>query len=397
MHSSGLSADHSAAVSLGLERCLSEPPDVLRSARFGLLMNQASVDRQFRYACDVLAERFPGRLAAIFSPQHGLWCEEQANMIESAHGRYEPLGVPIYSLYCETRQPTEEMLRGLDCLVIDLQDVGTRVYTFAWTVQNCLRACSKARLPVVLLDRPNPIGGTVAEGPLWEPGFASFVGGAEIPLRHGLTLGELARLINAEQQIGAELVVVPMGSWRRGMLFDDTGRTWVAPSPNMPRVTTALLYPGQVLLEGTNLSEGRGTTLPFEVVGAPFMNPLKLADELATEESPGLAIRPVRFVPTFDKWQGQRSGGVAVHVTEPMAVRSVEFTLRLLATVIRLWPDDFQWLPPPYEYEREKLPIDILYGSSRLREAIGQATITELARLDEAAWWRRVQPHLLYD
>jgi uncharacterized protein YbbC (DUF1343 family) len=396
MHSADLSANNPTPISLGLERCLSEPPEVLRRGRFGLLMNQASVDRQFQYACDVLAERLPGRLTALFSPQHGLWCEEQANMIESAHGTYEPLGVPVYSLYSQTRQPTAEMLAGLDCLVIDLQDVGTRVYTFAWTVQNCLRACSKARIPVVLLDRPNPIGGTVAEGPLLEPQFASFVGGAAIPLRHGLTLGELARLINAEQQIGAELVVVPMERWRRSVLFDNTGRAWVAPSPNMPRATTALLYPGQVLLEGTNLSEGRGTTLPFEVVGAPFIDSHKLAGELSNEELPGLAIRPMRFVPTFDKWQGQRCGGVAIHVTDPAAVRSVEFTLRLLATVVRRWPDEFQWLPPPYEYERDKMPIDILYGSSRLREAIGQATITELSRLDEAAWWRRVQPYLLY-
>jgi uncharacterized protein YbbC (DUF1343 family) len=151
-----------------------------------------------------------------------------------------------------------------------------------------------------------------------------------------------------------------------------------------------------VLLEGTNLSEGRGTTLPFEVVGAPFIDSHKLAGELSNEELPGLAIRPMRFVPTFDKWQGQRCGGVAIHVTDPAAVRSVEFTLRLLATVVRRWPDEFQWLPPPYEYERDKMPIDILYGSSRLREAIGQATITELSRLDEAAWWRRVQPYLLY-
>jgi uncharacterized protein YbbC (DUF1343 family) len=229
-----------------------------------------------------------------------------------------------------------------------------------------------------------------------EPAFRSFVGGAEIPLRHGLTLGELARLMNAEQQLEAELVVVPMSGWRRSMLFDDTGRAWVAPSPNMPRVTTALLYPGQVLLEGTNLSEGRGTTLPFEVVGAPFIDRHALAGELACEEFPGLAIRPVRFVPTFDKWQGQRSDGVAIHITDPPAVRSVEFTLRLLAAVVTLWPSEFQWLPPPYEYEREKMPIDILYGSSRLRETLSEITITELARLDEAAWWQRVQPHLLY-
>jgi uncharacterized protein YbbC (DUF1343 family) len=389
-------------VQTGLDRCLADPPAELRGRRFGLLMNQASVDRSFSYACDLLANQFPGQLAALFSPQHGLWCEEQANMIESSHGRYEPLGLPVYSLYSETREPTPAMLAGLDCLVIDLHDVGTRVYTFAWTIQNCLRACAAAKIAVVVLDRPNPLGGQVAEGPLLEPDCTSFVGGATIPMRHGLTLGELARLINAEQQIGADLTVVPMTGWRREMLFEETGLPWVAPSPNMPRLTTALLYPGQVLLEGTNLSEGRGTTLPFELVGAPFVDPHKLVQELAATELPGIALRPIRFVPTFDKYQGQRCSGVAIHIVEPGKVRSFAITLNLLAAVNRLWPDDFRWLPPPYEYEREKMPIDILYGSPQLRLALmsdsGQfdATIKQLAHLDEPAWWRRARPHLLY-
>ena len=387
-------------VQIGLERCLENPPNVLRGARFGLLMNQASVNNTFRYACDLLAEW--GQLAALFSPQHGLWCEEQANMIESPHAQYEPLGLSVYSLYSETRQPTPDMLRGLDCLVIDLQDVGTRVYTFAWTIQNCLRACAAAKLPVVILDRPNPLGGLVAEGPLLEPGHESFVGGASIPMRHGLTLGELARLVNDEQQIGATLEVVPMRGWTRTMQFNDTGRRWVAPSPNMPRVTTAQLYPGQVLLEGSNLSEGRGTTLPFEVVGAPFIDPHALAQELSGADLPGLAIRPIRFVPTFDKWRDERCGGVALHIVDSPAVRSVAMTLQILAAVCRLYPSDFAWLPPPYEYEREKMPIDILFGSSRLRDRLQSAsgpidaTIRELAYLDERAWWQRVQPYLLY-
>jgi uncharacterized protein YbbC (DUF1343 family) len=380
---------------------------LLDHSRLGLLMNQASVDRSFRYSSDLLAEIFPGQLKAIFSPQHGLWCEEQANMIESAHSRYKPLDVPVFSLYSQTRQPTLEMLNGLDCFVIDLQDVGTRVYTFAWTIQNCLRACATASIPVCILDRPNPIGGTIAEGPILQPGYESFVGGASIPLRHGLTLGELAQLLNAEQQIGASLDVIPMAGWRRDMLFEETGRTWVAPSPNMPRTTTAMLYPGQVLLEGTNLSEGRGTTTPFEVIGAPFIDPHALAAELATADLPGLAIRPTRFVPMFDKFHGQRCGGVALHVTEPAAVRSVPSTIQILAAIKRLYPSDFAWLPPPYEYECEKMPIDILFGSSRLREAFESesglsnfngpnATIKELVQLDEAAWWRRVSPYLLY-
>src|SRR5262245_40660378 len=231
-------------VQTGLERCLAEPPKTLRRRRFGLLMNQASVDHRLRYACDLLAEKFPGQLIALFSPQHGLWGEEQANMIESPHGRYQPLDLPVHSLYSDTRRPTAEMLHGLDCLVIDLQDVGTRVYTFVWTVQQCLIACAAAGIPVVVLDRPNPIGGQIAESPLLETGFESFVGGASIPLRHGLTIGEMALLLNAEQRIGAALEVVPMAGWRRDMFFERTALPWVWPSPNMPHVSTALVYPG---------------------------------------------------------------------------------------------------------------------------------------------------------
>jgi uncharacterized protein YbbC (DUF1343 family) len=389
-------------VRVGLERCVEELPSMLHGTRFGLLMNQASVDADFRYACDILAERFPGQLNAIFSPQHGLWSEEQANMIESPHRRYEPLDLPVYSLYSETRRPTAEMLRGLDCLVIDLQDVGTRVYTFIWTVQQCLMACAQASIRVVVLDRPNPLGGLVAEGPLLEPGYESFVGGASLPLRHGLTIGEVALLLNHEQKIGAELEVVAMGGWKRALRFDATGRSWVAPSPNMPRTATATLYPGQVLLEGTNLSEGRGTTMPFEMIGAPFVDPQRLFAALESAELPGLALRPIRFVPTFDKWRGERCGGVAIHVVDPAAVRSVAMTVHMLVAIHRLWPNDFAWLPPPYEYEREKTPIDILFGSPLLRQRLSEnevsdATIKGLAALDEAAWWRRVQPILLYD
>ena len=364
-------------------------------------MNQASLDSQWRYACDVLAQRYPGRLAAIFSPQHGLWGEQQANMIESPHSRYEPLGVPIYSLYSETRQPKAEMLRGIECFVADLQDVGTRVYTFIWTIVNCLQACAKAGIPVIVLDRPNPLGGDTVEGPLLEPAFKSFVGLAEIPMRHGMTIGELALLANEELRLGANLEVVAMAGWRRSMLFPETGHAWTLPSPNMPRFETALVYPGQVLLEGTNLSEGRGTTIPFEMIGAPFIDPLRLHRELDSLPHPGIVFRPVRFVPTFDKWRGQSCGGVAWHAPDPHRVRSFVSSLSVIAAVQRLWPNEFQWLPPPYEYEREKMPIDILYGSARFREAVAlgnvDAQILEaLAAVDEHAWRDRTTKYLLY-
>jgi uncharacterized protein YbbC (DUF1343 family) len=275
---------------------------------------------------------------------------------------------------------------------------------------------------MVILDRPNPLGGQVVEGPMLEEDYQSFVGGWPIPLRHGLTLGELALLINEEQQIGAQLEVVRMEGWRREMLWSDipvrqasrlsepgdkrdacsTTRPWVWPSPNMPREETTLLYPGQVLLEGTNLSEGRGTTLPFEVTGAPFIEPHALLAELEQFDHPGLALRPIRFVPTFDKWQGQRCGGVAFHVMEPAAVRSVAMTIALVDAVCRLYPCDFVWLPPPYEYETVKPPIDILFGSSRLRERLAEPEpltareISQLTAFDTAAWQQRTASCRLY-
>jgi uncharacterized protein YbbC (DUF1343 family) len=331
-----------------------------------------------------------------------LWGEQQANMLESPHGSYEPLGVPIHSLYSETRRPTADMLRGIECLVIDLQDVGTRVYTFVWTMVECLRACAQAGIPAVILDRPNPLGGEIVEGPLLKAGYTSFVGLATIPMRHALTIGELALLANGELGIGAEVEVVSLSGWRRSLIFSETHRGWTAPSPNMPRFETTVVYPGQVLLEGTNLSEGRGTTTPFEVVGAPFIDPRQLAHALDDLPHEGVVFRPLRFLPTFDKWQGKSCGGVAWHFSDPRQVRSFATTLSVLASVRRLWPGDFAWLPPPYEYEPEKMPIDILYGSADLREALDRGEldadrIAALSQVDEMAWRARTKECRLYD
>jgi uncharacterized protein YbbC (DUF1343 family) len=253
-----------------------------------------------------------------------------------------------------------------------------------------------------VLDRPNPLGGEVVEGPPLEPGFESFVGRISIPMRHGLTLAELTSLVNHDLQIGAEVIVIRLQGWRRNMLFQDTSRSWVPPSPNMPVFNTTLLYPGQVLLEGTNLSEGRGTTVPFELVGAPFINPYQLVEQLERYEHPGLFFRPVRFVPTFDKWCGQSCGGVAIHLVDAYAVRSFAATITTLAAICQLWPSEMQWLPPPYEYEQIKMPIDILYGSSRLRERLAkdqpfdQSDLLELTQLDRDAWKQRSAAFHLY-
>ncbi|MBI3463032.1 MAG: DUF1343 domain-containing protein, partial [Planctomycetes bacterium] len=337
----------SPPVQIGLETCLDAPPEILRGQRFGLLMNQASIDHRFRYAHHLLAERFPGQLKALFSPQHGLWGEQQDNMIESAHRTDQRLGVPVYSLYSKTRRPTPEMLDGLDCLVVDLQDVGTRVYTFIWTVSYCLEACAATGIPVVVLDRPNPIGGELVEGPCLDPAFASFVGRAPIPMRHALTMGEMAAYLNDHFKLGAELYVVRMNGWRRAMTFSETGLPWVLPSPNLPRIEGVDVYPGQVLLEGTNLSEGRGTTVPFEVCGAPYIDPEQLIEALGAFDLPGLSLRPIRFEPTFQKWKGQSCGGLYLHVTDRQTFRPYRATLAMLACVRRLWPNDFAWRSPP--------------------------------------------------
>lgn len=388
------------AVEFGLDVALHQGHALLaRARRFGLLSNQASVDGQFRHAAERLAARFPGQLQALFGPQHGLWSTEQDNMIETAHRRHPRLPAMVHSLYSETRQPSQAMLAGLDLFVIDLQDVGVRVYTYIWTVANCLAACAQAGIPVLVLDRPNPLGGLCAEGHCLDLTYKSFVGMAPIPMRHGLTIGELALLCNSWLALGAELHVLPMRGWQRGMLWPATGRAWVPPSPNLPRVESALVYPGQVLLEGTNLSEGRGTTTPFEVCGAPYVDPWQWQDALRDCALPGLALRTIHFEPTFQKWHGQPCGGLFLHVTDAQALRSYHSTLALLRTAHELWPRDFAWRQPPYEYEAEKLPIDILAGSSRVREFVtGQCPWDELATLAAApaAWWPSVQQFLLY-
>ncbi len=381
---------------LGLEKFVDEPPSELRGARLGLLMNRASVDRDLRLACDVVAEAYPGQLTALFSPQHGLWGDAQANMIETDHDWHRQLNLPIYSLYSQTRSPTPEMLSKIDCLVVDLQDVGTRVYTFIWTLLECLQACAAADVRLHVLDRPNPIGGTIVEGPLLEPSCQSFVGGATIPMRHGLSIGELAGLLNHEQSIGANLSVTPMLDWSPAHFFSDLGRHWIPPSPNLPRIESTVVYPGQVLSEGTNLSEGRGTTIPFEVIGAPFVQAEVLLRELQSFEIPGVKFLPIQFRPTFDKWVGRLCGGVSIHVTDPKIFRSYRTTVTLLAIIEATWPHEFRWLDPPYEYETEKPPVDIISGSDRLRKHLAVDEVEQLCSLDAVAWKDRTRPFRLY-
>lgn len=387
-------------IRIGLERVVADQRQVLESRRFGLVMNRASCDRQLRLACDLLAENLPGQLVSILTPQHGLWGEQQANMVETEHSFHQSLNVPIHSLYSETRRPTSPMLDGLDCLVIDLQDVGTRVYTFIWTLLYCMQECALRKLPIIVLDRPNPIGGQCIEGSLLDLKYRSFVGEAAIPMRHGLTIGELALYFNRAFSLQADLTVVSMQGWSRDLWFDQLHRVWIPPSPNMPTVQTAAVYPGQVLLEGTNLSEGRGTTVPFEVVGAPFIDPDEFCRQLTAVQLPGVVFLPIRFIPTFDKWANQSCGGVSIHVTDRSRFRPYQMTVSLLALCRDLYPDAFCWIDPPYEYEQTLMPIDIISGSEALRMVVdssaGRTASSHVTDVETAAWWEQVADCLLY-
>ena len=355
-------------VRLGSEQLLAS--GTLKNKRVGIVSNPASIDAKFQHIVRVLAETPEVGLAAIFGPQHGFRADVQDNMIETAHASDPSRGVPVYSLYSETREPTAEMLKGLDALVVDLQDVGSRIYTFIYTMANCLRAGRKHGVPVIVTDRPNPIGGETVSGPTLVKGFESFVGQFPIPMRHGMTIGELARFFNDTGGIGADLTVVPMEGWRRSMYYEDTGLPWVMPSPNVPTVESAVVYPGTVLFEGTNVSEGRGTTRPFELIGAPWVDAEALAEKLRTYDLPGVHFRPVVFEPTFQKHARQACGGCQIHVLDRHEFRAVESAVAVLVEIRTQNPSAFQWRQPPYEYEHEKLPFDILAGSSQLRQQI---------------------------
>jgi len=308
-------------------------------------------------------------------------------MIESEHGRDRLRDVPVYSLYSETREPTAEMLRDLDVLVIDLQDVGVRIYTYIYTMANCLKAARKQGLKVIVCDRPNPIGGAQLEGPVLVAGWESFVGMYPIPMRHGMTIGELARLFNEHFGIGADLEIVPMNGWRREMYFDATDLTWIMSSPNVPTFDTTVVYPGTVLFEGTNVSEARGTTRPFELVGAPWIVAERFAEAINCRGLPGVFFRPVVFEPTFHKHAGKACAGVQIHPLDRETFRPVETAVALIEAFRAGGPDLFKWKDPPYEYELEKNPFDVLAGSSGLREQIESGVpAREIAR----SWEERV-------
>ena len=364
-------------IKLGIERLLDDKIDLLKGARVGLVCNQASVNHEFRHAADLFHQHPEINLTTLFGPQHGIRGDVQDNMIETEHATDRTTGLPIYSLYSETREPSEEMLREVDVIVVDLQDVGTRIYTFVYTLANCMQAAKKHNKRVIACDRPNPINGVQLEGVVLDPAFASFVGQFPIATRHGMTFCELGRLFNKAFGIGSELECVMMEGWSRTLWYDETDSPWVLPSPNMPTLDAATVFPGTVHLEGTQMSEGRGTTKPFELVGAPYIDADRFAQALNGLGLPGVYFRSCVFLPTFQKHGGQACGGVQIHVTNRETFQPALSGIAVVKTAFDMYGDEFKWKTPPYEYEYDKNPFDVIAGTSKVREAIEQGDSLE--------------------
>ena len=368
----------------GLDACIKNWPRDLNDSRVGLLVHPASVNKKLEHAAAIFRKSTNFILSALFGPQHGIRGETQDNMIEW-EGFIDPLtGLPVFSLYGHARKPEPRMLSDIDVFVIDIQDVGSRYYTFIWTMELCMQVCLELNKSVVILDRPNPIGGHLIEGPVLNMDFTSFVGQRPIPVRHGMTIGEIAGYFRNEFYPALDFHLIPIRNWKRKMWFDNTGLPWVMPSPNMPALDTAAVYPGMCLLEGTNISEGRGTTRPFEIFGAPFIDPDRLVNLLGQYNLPGAVFRPIYFQPTFQKYVGNLCGGVQIHVTKREKFKPFKTGVAVLKAIHDLYPDEFRWKEPPYEYETEKMPIDILAGTDRLRGDIERGE-----KLDSMVdWWQ---------
>lgn len=368
-------------VRLGVENLLSETR--FKSQKIGLVCNQASVNHSFEHVADLFQNSANFNLKALFGPQHGIRGDVQDNMIETAHAIDRATGIPIYSLYSETREPTAAMLADVDVIVCDLFDVGCRVYTFIYTMANCLRAAGRLGKKVVVCDRPNPLNGVTVEGNLLDLEYASFVGQFPIPMRHGLTIGELALMFQKKFNLECDLEVIKMSNWRRDLWFDETDAPWVMPSPNMPTLETATVFPGTVLFEGTQISEGRGTTRPFEIVGAPFINAAEYAQTLNKLNLPGVYFRANNFMPTFQKHQQSVCGGVQLQVTERNVWKPFLTGVALIKCAYDLYKNDFRWKDPPYEYVHDQNPFDVINGGTVLRRMIEDRFALE----EIEHWW----------
>jgi len=354
----------------GLENFLARAHHKYKKLRLGIVCHPASVNQKLQHISTILPKTL--KVTTFFGPQHGIRSEKQDNMVESSDFTDPKTNIPIYSLYSKTRTPTEKMLKDIDAFVVDLQDIGTRIYTFMYTMANCMRAAKSSGKKVIVLDRPNPINGTTLEGNVLEPQFSSFVGQFPICVRHAMTMGELAFMFNEAFDIHCDLDIIKMTGWKRKLFWDDLKRQWVPPSPNIPTLNSALVFPGTVLFEGTNVSEGRGTTMPFEWIGAPYIDPDQLAKQMNAMKLEGVHFRPIYFQPTYQKWKDQLCAGVHVHVSNRQKFNAFKAGFRLLSKIAELYPQSFKWNNPPYEYEYEKMPIDCIAGTSSLRENIMQ-------------------------
>jgi len=382
---------HSAAdFQTGIEVLLHDRLDLVHGKNVGLITNPTGVNRELVSDVDLLVHTPGVHLVALFGPEHGIRGAQQAGASVGS-GRDPITGLPVYSLYGKTRQPTPAMLKGVDVLVFDIQAVGARFYTYLYTMADAMKAAAAARIPIIVLDRPNPIGGTKVQGPVLDPKYASFVGEYPIPLRYGMTIGELAEFFNNQFHIGADLTVVKMRGWERSMYYDDTPLQFVMPSPNMPTETTALVYPGMGLAEGTNVSEGRGTTRPFEIVGAPWIDAEKLSRVLNDKHLAGVRFRPVHFTPTFSKYEGKPCNGVEVHVMDRDAFNPVVVGLNVIATVHDLYPRQFAFNASGF---------DRLVGNDWVRQDIEKGIpVSEMQRrwkADLSQFEKVRQKYLLY-
>ncbi len=389
-------------VQTGLDRFEKKWPRDLNGTRVGLVAHPASINIKLAHAADLIQKSRKLTLSALFGPQHGIRGETQDNMIEWKGFRDKKTGLPVYSLYSETRKPGPAMLKNIDVMVCDLQDVGSRYYTFIWTMELCMQACLEQGKSFVILDRPNPIGGAITEGTLLDMDYKSFVGLRPLPVRHGMTIGEIGNYLKNEFYPSLDFHIIPMSGWKRNTWFDETGLPWVMPSPNMPCLETAAVYPGMCLLEGTSISEGRGTTRPFEIFGAPFINPEELVKELDAFKLPGVVFRPMHFEPTFQKHAGKLCGGAQIHIVQRNRFRPFKTGVAIIKAVHDLYPRKMKWNKPPYEYEKKKMPVDILTGTERLRKDIEAGKPIDYME----QWWKKQSAHfnksirskyLLYD
>jgi len=371
-------------VKTGLESFERSWPGHLKGTRVGLVVHPASIDKNLVHAVDHFLNTRVCRLSALFGPQHGIRGETQDNMIEWRGFRDRRTGLRVFSLYGSTRKPTKRMLREVDVLVIDLQDIGARYYTYIWTMYLCMETSNESGKAVVILDRPNPITGKHIEGPVLDEEFSSFVGLRPLPVRHGMTIGEIGLYFYKNYFPSLDFHIIKMNGWYKDQWFDDTGLPWIMPSPNIPTLESATVYPGMCLIEGTNISEGRGTTRPFEIFGAPFIDPDRLVSRLSSFRLSGVRFRPLYFKPTFNKYAGKVCGGAQIHVTDRERFRPFKTGATIIKAIHDLYPDRFRWRTPPYEYESKKLPIDILTGSDKLRLQIEKGT--SLKEMED--WWR---------